>query len=86
MDGWEVLTELKADPATADIPVVVVSIVDDRPRGLALGAAAYLTKPVGREELLDALRGVGRAAATAGASTGADRDDPHGSSWSRTTR
>ena len=38
-----------------DIPVIVVSIVDERPRGMALGAAAYLIKPVGREELLAAL-------------------------------
>ncbi len=59
MDGWEVLTELKQDPATADVPVLVASIVDDRPRGLALGAVAYLTKPIGRTEFLDALRGAG---------------------------
>ena len=58
-DGWEVLTELKQDEATAAVPVVVASIVDDRPRGLALGASAYLTKPVGRGELLDALRAAG---------------------------
>ena len=45
MDGWEVLAELKADPATSDIPVIVASIVDERPRGLALGAADYLLKP-----------------------------------------
>jgi CheY-like chemotaxis protein/anti-sigma regulatory factor (Ser/Thr protein kinase) len=59
LDGWQVLAELKADPVTAAIPVVVASVVDDRPRGLALGADAYLLKPVGREELVEALRHVG---------------------------
>ena len=34
LDGWQVLAELKADPATADIPVVIATDVDDRPRGL----------------------------------------------------
>ena len=55
MDGWQVLESLKADPATAAIPVVIVSILDDRGRGLALGAAEYLVKPVSREGVLDAL-------------------------------
>ena len=49
MDGWAVLTALKSDPATADIPVIVVSIVDDKNLGYSLGAAEYLTKPVDRE-------------------------------------
>ena len=56
LDGWQVLTELKADPATAAIPVVIATAVDDRSRGLALGADAYLRKPIRREELIDALR------------------------------
>lgn len=59
VDGWKVLTELKADPATAAIPVVIASVVDDRPRGLALGADAYLLKPVRRDDLIDSLRRVG---------------------------
>ncbi len=59
LDGWQVLTELKADPATAAIPVVIASVVDDRPRGLALGADEYLLKPIRRDELVDALRHVG---------------------------
>jgi CheY-like chemotaxis protein/anti-sigma regulatory factor (Ser/Thr protein kinase) len=59
LDGWEVLAEIKRDPATAHVPVVVASIVDDRPRGLALGASAYLTKPIGRGDLLDALATAG---------------------------
>ena len=59
LDGWQVLAELKADPATAAIPVVIASVVDDRSRGLALGADVYLRKPVSRDELVDALRRVG---------------------------
>jgi adenylate cyclase len=50
-DGWEVLRALKADPALADIPVVIVTILDDRSRGVALGAADFLTKPVDRARL-----------------------------------
>ncbi|MFN0067682.1 MAG: response regulator, partial [Limisphaerales bacterium] len=46
MDGWSVLGALKSDPATADIPVVMLTVVDDRGTGYALGAAEYLTKPV----------------------------------------
>ena len=60
VDGWEVLAQLKADPGTAAIPVVVVSMLDERGRGFALGAAEYLVKPVSKEQLLAALR---RAAA-----------------------
>ncbi len=50
-DGWSVLAELKSDPQLADVPVVLVTIVDDRQRGFALGASEYLTKPVERERL-----------------------------------
>jgi signal transduction histidine kinase/DNA-binding response OmpR family regulator len=55
IDGWEVLARLKADPETAAIPVVVVSMLDERGRGFALGAAEYLVKPVGKDQLLAAL-------------------------------
>jgi signal transduction histidine kinase/CheY-like chemotaxis protein len=55
MDGWDVLATLKSDPATAPIPVVVVSMVDERGRGFALGAAEYLVKPVSRDDFLSAL-------------------------------
>ena len=55
IDGWEVLAQLKADPATAAIPVVVVSMLDERGHGFALGAAEYLVKPVGKDQLLAAL-------------------------------
>jgi DNA-binding response OmpR family regulator len=46
MDGWSVLTALKAEPQVADIPVIMLTIVDDRNRGYALGASDYLTKPI----------------------------------------
>jgi signal transduction histidine kinase len=58
-NGWQVIAELKADAATAEIPVIVASTVDDRPRGLALGAAAYLLKPIRRDQLVEALQRVG---------------------------
>jgi signal transduction histidine kinase/CheY-like chemotaxis protein len=64
LDGWQVIAQLKADPATAGIPVIVASTVDDRPRGLALGAAAYLLKPIRRDELVDALRCAGALSET----------------------
>jgi PleD family two-component response regulator len=48
MDGWAVLSALKSDPAVADIPVVMLTIVDDKNLGYALGAADYLTKPIDR--------------------------------------
>ena len=60
IDGWEVLAQLKADPETSAIPVVVVSMLDERGRGFALGAAEYLVKPVSKDPLLAALH---RAAA-----------------------
>jgi CheY-like chemotaxis protein len=56
MDGWAVLTALKADPAVADIPVIMLTIVDDKNLGYALGAAEYLTKPIERDRLLTVLR------------------------------
>jgi len=56
LDGWAVLTALKADPAVADIPVIMLTIVDDKNLGYALGAADYLTKPIERDRLLTVLR------------------------------
>jgi signal transduction histidine kinase/DNA-binding response OmpR family regulator len=55
MDGWEVLRELKADPATRDIPVIMVTMTDDRELGYALGATEFLTKPVQRAQLVQLL-------------------------------
>ena len=63
VDGWEVLARMREDAATLAVPVIVVSILDERSRGLALGAADYLIKPVGREELVGALRRVGAVGA-----------------------
>jgi CheY-like chemotaxis protein/nitrogen-specific signal transduction histidine kinase len=55
LDGWDVLAALKADPSTVAVPVVIVSIVDERGRGFALGADEYLVKPVSRDDVLSAL-------------------------------
>ena len=52
LDGWEVLAQLKLDKETANIPVVVVSVIDERSRGRALGAADYFVKPVSRDALI----------------------------------
>ena len=46
LDGWAVLTALKGNPDLADIPIIVVTITDDKNMGYALGAADYLTKPI----------------------------------------
>ena len=46
MDGWAVLTALKADAQLANIPVVMVTIIDEKKMGFALGVADYLTKPI----------------------------------------
>ena len=51
MDGWSVLTSLKAHPATADIPVIMMTMVDDQNLGYALGAAEYLLKPIDKSKL-----------------------------------
>jgi signal transduction histidine kinase/CheY-like chemotaxis protein len=51
-DGWEVLTQLKSMPETAAIPVIICSIVEQQQLGLALGAHAYLVKPVREEDFL----------------------------------
>jgi signal transduction histidine kinase/CheY-like chemotaxis protein len=53
IDGWEVLKQLRTDEATRDVPVVIISIVDNRDLGLALGADDYFVKPVDRTRLLD---------------------------------
>jgi len=56
IDGWEVLTRLKADRATRDIPVLIVSVVDNPALGRALGALDYFVKPVDSGALLSRLK------------------------------
>jgi signal transduction histidine kinase/CheY-like chemotaxis protein len=56
IDGWTVLAAIKGDPALADIPVILMTILDERNRGYTLGAADYLVKPVDRDRLVRILR------------------------------
>jgi CheY-like chemotaxis protein/anti-sigma regulatory factor (Ser/Thr protein kinase) len=55
LPGWDVLMELKAHPLTRAIPVLIISVVDERAKGLALGASDYLLKPIARGQLQHAL-------------------------------
>ncbi|MBV8781138.1 MAG: response regulator, partial [Phycisphaerae bacterium] len=52
LDGWAVLTALKSDPALADIPVVMLTMVNEQEMGYVLGASEYLTKPIDRDRLV----------------------------------
>lgn len=52
MDGFETLQLLKKNPETSDIPVIIVSVSEDRRTGMALGAVGHVTKPVIRDELI----------------------------------
>jgi CheY-like chemotaxis protein len=54
-DGWQVLHDLKQDPATRDIPVIMLTIVDNKAMGFRLGAADYLVKPLDSAALLATL-------------------------------
>ena len=54
-DGWEALKELKDSPETSSIPVVVISSLDKKEMGYALGAIEYMEKPINRERLLSVL-------------------------------
>lgn len=56
MDGWTVLSALKADADLAETPVIMLTITDNRSAGLALGATDYLSKPVDQQRLLSLLR------------------------------
>jgi CheY-like chemotaxis protein len=58
LDGWTVLAATKGDPALAGTPVVLMSIVDQKNRGYALGAADYLVKPVDHAKLVETLTGI----------------------------
>jgi signal transduction histidine kinase/DNA-binding response OmpR family regulator len=90
LDGWDVLSALKADHDLCDIPVVVLTMVDDKHLGLALGAAEYVTKPIEKDRLLNLSRKY-RDAAKAGQSILVVEDDAnarslmtrilHGDGW-----
>jgi DNA-binding response OmpR family regulator len=55
-NGFSILNLLKLKPETASIPVIIVSVVDQKPVGLAMGAAEYFLKPVSQSALTEALR------------------------------
>jgi signal transduction histidine kinase/DNA-binding NarL/FixJ family response regulator len=67
-DGWSVLNQLKADPELSEIPVIMVTIVDNEAMGINLGASNYLVKPVHRERLADLIEKY-RAVRTASSKT-----------------
>jgi CheY-like chemotaxis protein len=55
LDGWQVLKEIKSDPAIQKIPVVICSLLDERERALGLGASDYLIKPILEDDLAKAI-------------------------------
>ncbi len=59
MDGWELLGRLKQVPDLAHIPVLIISIVADRNKGFAIGAAAVMQKPISRQDLYESLVALG---------------------------
>jgi CheY-like chemotaxis protein len=59
-DGWQVIQELKSNPETRDIPVIMCSIVADQDHGVSLGASDYLIKPIMEQELIAALERLDR--------------------------
>lgn len=64
-DGWEVLSQLKSNERTMDIPVIIASVIDDRAQGLRLGASEYIVKPVTRERFRKALHAALKKGSTA---------------------
>ncbi len=58
LDGWTVLSQLKANPKTAEIPVLLLTMLDDREKGFTLGAADFVTKPVERDQLVALMKRV----------------------------
>jgi signal transduction histidine kinase/DNA-binding response OmpR family regulator len=56
LDGWGVLGSLKSDPRLSEVPVIMITMVDDPVKGMALGATDYLTKPLDRDRLVSLLR------------------------------
>jgi signal transduction histidine kinase/DNA-binding response OmpR family regulator/ligand-binding sensor domain-containing protein len=63
-EGWQVLKTIKADPETCEIPVIIVSMVENRELGIAFGAEDYFVKPVDRDRLMRRLREITVRAAT----------------------
>jgi CheY-like chemotaxis protein len=63
MDGWEVLQQLKAGPDTRGIPVIIISKVEGRETGFAMGAISYVQKPVSRQALMSEIRKIEAGAA-----------------------
>ena len=59
LDGWEVLQTLRAQSATAEIPVIICSVITDQQLAASLGAVFYLPKPITRESVLEAFRSIG---------------------------
>lgn len=57
-DGWTVLAELRSDADLSDIPIIVISMLDDDHSATALGASAYMTKPVDRDRLVDNIQAI----------------------------
>jgi DNA-binding response OmpR family regulator len=55
-DGWDILHELKKDPKTKSIPVICISILDNREMGISLGAIEYMVKPINKDQLMEELQ------------------------------
>lgn len=55
-DGWQVIGEIKSDPETKDIPIIICSIVEDKDKGFSLGASDYLVKPILEDEMVKAIK------------------------------
>jgi adenylate cyclase len=66
IDGFDVLSILSHDPETSAIPVILVSVMDDRDKGFRLGAVDYLTKPIDRKDFVDCIRRVSAQLAGSG--------------------
>jgi signal transduction histidine kinase/DNA-binding response OmpR family regulator len=75
MDGWTVLKELKQHPALAAIPVVLLTMTDDKETGFALGASAFINKPIENDQLLEAIQH--HKASADGRHALVVEDDPH---------
>jgi CheY-like chemotaxis protein len=73
LDGWTVLAALKGDPTLSDIPVILMTVADEKGRGYSLGATEYMVKPINRDRLVAVLNDIVRVA---GANALVIDDDP----------